>query len=96
MEVGPACVARQKVPIVDMNASESRYTAREGDRFRTAVRLDARLPMAHAQLGWVFFWKHQLDAAVAEFERAFALNPNFIDNRFANVLICVGEPARAI
>jgi adenylate cyclase len=62
----------------------------------TAVHLDARLPMAHAQLGWVLLFKRQHDAAIAEFERAFALNPNFIDNRFAVVLTYAGEPARAI
>jgi adenylate cyclase len=62
----------------------------------TAVRLDARLPQAHAQLGHVLVFKRQHDGAIAEFERAFALNPNFIDNRFAWVLLYAGEPARAI
>jgi adenylate cyclase len=60
----------------------------------TAVRLDARLPQARAQLGAVLHFKGQHDAAIAEFERAFALNPNFID--YAYVLTCAGEPARAI
>jgi adenylate cyclase len=62
----------------------------------TAVHLDARLPQAHAQLGHVLVYKRRLDAAIAEFERAFALNPNFFDPRFALVLIYAGEPARAI
>jgi adenylate cyclase len=62
----------------------------------TAVHLDARLPLAHAQLGWVLLWKGQHDTAIAEFKRAFALNPNFIDNRFAAVLLHAGEPATAI
>ena len=62
----------------------------------TAVRLDAHLPQARAQLGFVLLTKRQHDAAIAEFERAFALNPNFIDHRYAYVLICAGEPARAI
>jgi adenylate cyclase len=62
----------------------------------TAVHLDSRLPEAHAQLGYVLLWKRQHDAAIAEFERAFALNPNFMDNRYADVLTCAGEPARAI
>src|SRR5579864_3103061 len=62
----------------------------------TAVRLDPRLPQAHAQLGNVLFHRHRHDAAIAEFERGFALNPNFIDNRFGFVLVCAGEPARAI
>jgi adenylate cyclase len=62
----------------------------------TAVRLDPRLPMAHAELGYVLLWKRQHDTAIAEFERAFALNPNFIDHRFALIPIFAGEPARAI
>jgi adenylate cyclase len=61
-----------------------------------AVHLDARLPQAHAQLGDVLIWKRQHDPAVAEFERALALNPNFIDWRYARALTFAGEPARAI
>src|SRR5258708_947584 len=62
----------------------------------TAVHLDDRLPQAHAQLGDILLFKRQHDAAIAEFERAFALNPNFIDYRYARALINVGDPARAI
>jgi adenylate cyclase len=36
------------------------------------------------------------EAAVAAFERAMALNPNFTDWRFAEVLVLSGEPERAI
>jgi adenylate cyclase len=61
-----------------------------------AVRLDPRLPQARAQLGYVLIFKRQPDAALAEFERAFALNPNFIDDRFAQAWIYAGQPARAI
>ncbi len=60
------------------------------------MRLDARLPQARAQLGHVLLFKRQHDAAIAEFERAFALNPNFIDYRFGLALMYAGEPARAI
>jgi tetratricopeptide (TPR) repeat protein len=42
------------------------------------------------------FFKCQHDAAIAEFERALALNPNFIDNRFAFALSCAGKHERAI
>src|SRR5215470_3630971 len=62
----------------------------------TAVHLDARLPQAHAQLGWVLIYRRRHDAAIAEFERAFALNPNFIDHRYAHALMFASEPARAI
>jgi adenylate cyclase len=62
----------------------------------TAVHLDPRLPQAHAQLGHVLIYKRQHDAAIAEFERASALNPNLFDYRFAKALTYGGEPARAI
>ncbi len=62
----------------------------------TAVHLDVRLPEAHAQLGAVLLFKRQHDAAITEFERAFALNPNLIDYRYARALTYAGEPARAI
>jgi len=62
----------------------------------TAVHVDARLPQAHAQLGHVLIYKRQHDAAMAEFERASALNPNLFDYRFAKALTYAGEPARAI
>jgi adenylate cyclase len=61
----------------------------------TAVHLDVRLPQAHAQLGHVLLFKRQHDAAIAEFERAFALNPNFVDYRYARALTFAGEHARA-
>jgi adenylate cyclase len=61
-----------------------------------AVRLDPRLPPARAQLGWVLVHKRQHDAAIAEFERGLAHNPNFVDHRFGWALMYVGEPARAI
>jgi adenylate cyclase len=61
-----------------------------------AVQLDGNLPEAHAHLGWVLLFKRQHDASIAEFECAFALNTNFIDHRFANVLAHAGEAARAI
>jgi adenylate cyclase len=63
---------------------------------QAGVHLDPRLPQARAQLGNVLIYKRQHDAAIFEFERAFALNPNFIDYRYALALSYAGEPARAI
>src|SRR5262249_1790438 len=63
---------------------------------QTAVHVDPLLPQARAQLGHVLIFKRQHDAALAEFERAFGLNPNFIEYRYAMALICAGEHARAI
>jgi adenylate cyclase len=61
-----------------------------------AVYLDPLLPQAHAQLGQVLTYKRRHGAAIAQFERAFALNPNFFDSRYAQALTYAGEPARAI
>jgi adenylate cyclase len=63
---------------------------------RKAVQLDPNLPQAHAQLGTVLSRRHEHEAAVAEFEKAMALNPNFTDWRFGQVLIWAGDPARAV
>jgi adenylate cyclase len=63
---------------------------------RTAVQLDANLPQAHAQLGWVLCRKGEHDPALAEFHRAIALNPNFSDWRFGSTLLYAGELARAV
>src|SRR5258707_1498617 len=51
-----------------------------------AVHLGARLPQARAQLGYVLLSRRRHDDAIAEFERAFTLNPNFFDPRFALAL----------
>ena len=61
-----------------------------------AVQLDPNLPVAHAHLGSALTWKRQLDAALAEFEKAIALNPNFTDWRLTSALIFAGEPKRAM
>jgi adenylate cyclase len=63
---------------------------------KSAVDLDPRLPQARGQLGQGLIYKRQHAAAVAEFERAFALNPNYIDHRYAQALMYAGESARAI
>lgn len=63
---------------------------------REAVGLDPNLPLARAQLGWAHAWMRQPDAAIAEFERAAALNPSFVDYRFGLVLTFAGEPERAL
>jgi len=61
-----------------------------------AVQLNPNLPHAHASLGTVLAWKREHDAAVAEFEKALALNPNFTDWRIAIALVYAGQSARAI
>jgi adenylate cyclase len=61
-----------------------------------AVQLDPNLPQAHYQLGFILSFKAQRDAAVAECERAVALNPSYTDWRFAAVLVHAGQPERAV
>jgi adenylate cyclase len=63
---------------------------------RKAVQLDPNLPLAHAVLGQVRVRRGEHGTAVAEFERSMALNPNFTDWRFAEVLVIAGDPVRAI
>jgi adenylate cyclase len=61
-----------------------------------AVRLDPQLPQAHSQLGWVLTFMRRPDEAVAEFECAISLNPNFTDSSFGLVLTYAGKPMRAV
>ena len=63
---------------------------------RKAVQLDSNLPDAHAALGLALLRRHEHEAAIAAFERAVALNPNFTHWAFAEVLVLAGDPARAI
>jgi adenylate cyclase len=63
---------------------------------RTAVQLDPNLPEAHAVLGQALGRRREHEAAIAAFERAIALNPNFTHWAFAEVLVFAGHPARAI
>ena len=62
----------------------------------TAVRLAPNLPEAHVALGWVLVMKRQHEPAVAEFERAIVLNPNFTNWRYPFTLVLAGDAARAI
>jgi adenylate cyclase len=63
---------------------------------KKAVQLDANLPQAHSHLGWALLFKRRHDAAIAAWERARALNPNFIDHYYGLGLVYAGEPAKAI
>jgi adenylate cyclase len=63
---------------------------------RRAVQLDPNLPQAHVELARILVRKREHTAAIAEFERAVALNANFADWRFAEVLVYAGRSAQAI
>jgi adenylate cyclase len=66
------------------------------DLARRAVGFDPNMPLARAQLGWAYAWLRQPDAAIAEFEKALALNSSFVDYRFPLILTFAGEPERAL
>lgn len=61
-----------------------------------AVQLDPNLPLAHAKLGIALTFKGKLEDAIAAFERAITLNPNFTDWRFALPLVFSGQFTRAV
>jgi adenylate cyclase len=63
---------------------------------RKAVQLDSSLPLAHTCLGVVLLFRREHDASIAEFERAVALNPNYVDWPFAIALVLAGNSRRAI
>jgi len=61
-----------------------------------AVQQAPDLPEAHVALGWTLLWMRRHEAAIAAFERAVALNPNFTNWRYAFTLVFAGRPERAI
>ena len=63
---------------------------------RKAVQLDPNLPIAHFQLGMALLFKRRRDDAIAEFDRALALNPNYTEYQFGFGLLLAGQAARAI
>jgi adenylate cyclase len=63
---------------------------------RRAVQLAPDLPDAHAQLGWTSLFMREHAQGLAEFQRAFALNRNFVDNRFALALAYAGKAQEGI
>jgi adenylate cyclase len=61
-----------------------------------AIELDSLSAQAHAFLGFVLHWQQRRAEGMAEFERAFELNPNLCELRYMVVLTHDGRPAEAI
>ena len=76
---------------------ESEAYARAFAAASKAAELDPSSAEAHASLGFIYFWsKRDLAAASREFERAIALNPNYVDayHWYGNVLVGRGTTAK--
>jgi adenylate cyclase len=70
--------------------------ARAYELARRAVETGPNLPIAHEHYGFVLSYMGRHDEAISAFERAAALNPNFVTGRFGLALVYAGDPARAI
>jgi adenylate cyclase len=93
--LGGTYISAWNAPL-DRNHLDPAALDRAHELARKAVQLDPNLPEAQAILAHVLGQRREHDAAVAAFERAMALNPNFMDWRFARALVLAGEPERAI
>ena len=67
---------------------------RASELVRTALALDDSLPAAHSSLSWIYTQQQQYDQAIAEGERAIALDPNNADRYVsqAETLDWAGRP----
>lgn len=86
--------------VIDWTNTFSADTAGALDRAHEmaskAVQIDPSLSQSRAHLANVLSWQGRHDAALAEFDRALELNPNFADWRHATALTLAGHPDRAI
>jgi adenylate cyclase len=61
-----------------------------------AIDLDSLSAKAHAFLGYLLHWQQRRAEAMAEFDRAFELNPNLCEQNYMIVLTHNGRTAEAI
>jgi TolB-like protein/DNA-binding winged helix-turn-helix (wHTH) protein/tetratricopeptide (TPR) repeat protein len=61
-----------------------------------AVALDGNLSEAHTALAWVLHWQYRRAESMAEYQRAFELNPNLAERSFAPALYHNGRTREAI
>jgi tetratricopeptide (TPR) repeat protein len=61
-----------------------------------AVALDGNLSEAHAALAQILHWQYRRSESMAEWQRAFELNPNLAEGRYAISLYHNGRAAEAI
>jgi adenylate cyclase len=72
--------------------------ARAAELAQHSITLDDSSPSPHWVLGWIYLWKKQHDQAIAETERAIALDPNFVSGyvQLADIWNFTGHPEKAI
>lgn len=65
---------------------------------KKAVELDDTSPLAHTYLGWAHLWRREHKQAIAEVERAIALDPNFAEGyaRLGEILNLAGRPEEGV
>lgn len=63
---------------------------------RLAVSLDGQLAEARTTMARILFWRNERAESLAQYERAFALNPNLVDPRYAMVLVHEGRIDQAL
>ena len=83
----------------DHRPDEPQVLDRAFELAQKAVVLDASLPLAHANFGWLYLWsKRQYDRAIAEGQRAIAIDPNYADGYLflGEILTFAGRPEEAI
>jgi pentatricopeptide repeat protein len=71
----------------------------EAERWaRRALELNAQEPVSHMALGNVLLWRREHDAALAEFHRMIAIDPNFAQGHMATGLglMYAGQAAEAL
>ena len=61
-----------------------------------AVELHLNLPEAYEAFGFALVFRREIDASIATFERALALNPNYVNWPFGYALVLAGDLRRAI
>jgi TolB-like protein/DNA-binding winged helix-turn-helix (wHTH) protein/Tfp pilus assembly protein PilF len=87
------------VSLWGLQLSHDPYTLDQAsDAAQTAVTLNAAFPWVRAALGTVYLWQKQHDDAIAELERAVALDENFVCGQmlFAFGLSQVGRAQEAV
>jgi adenylate cyclase len=80
--------------VIQWNTDPAQSLERAFALAQRAVALDDSLPVAHGVLSQAYLWKKQHEQAIAEGERAIALDPNFASayQSLGAVLIYAGRP----